>query len=80
MKAIVYFEEKEVCRIEFDKVSNFAGQLDFFMEKELIAFFAKGHSYLIIPKIIPLTEAEILELEAKIADAKKSLKLKWWQC
>ena len=79
MKAIIFFEGKEVCQVEYDRVTNFAGQLDFFMGKEMIAFFAKGHSYLVIAEKIPLTEAEILEWKAKITHATEKLKVKWWQ-
>jgi hypothetical protein len=80
MKAIVFFEGKEVCQVEYDYVKRqYDGLLEFYLNEKKVADFTIGYSYLIIPEKIPLTESEILEWKAKITHATEGLKIKWWQ-
>ena len=46
-KAIIYFEEKEVERVNFEKMYN-TEELSFFVGNDEVAFFPKGYAFVII--------------------------------
>ena len=47
MKAIVFFEGKEVCQVECDRHVQFGGQVTFYLNDEIVGDFCEGYCFVI---------------------------------
>ncbi len=66
MKAIVFFEAKEVCRVEFDRHERLDNEFNFYLNGVIVGSFCYGYCFVIDQnknERFYVTEADIHNLQ-----------------
>ncbi len=50
MKAIVFFEGKEVCQVECDRHDQFGNEITFYLNDVIVGSFSDGYCFSIYPE------------------------------
>lgn len=81
MTAVIYFEGREVCKIEYDRVLTGDNILIFSLDSKEVADFTAGYSYVVISEEkIKQDKTECLQIIADITyGLERENKRKWWQ-